>query len=776
MARLTLCLYLLFTIFIGFSQNSKTVSIGILIDSSTDDSQTLFVQLQNEIVSVVGEDAIIRFKSALENNFNIATARENYQTLLSDETDIILAFGTINNIVITEVIVHKKPTILFGAINSDVIDIDRDKESSGIDNFTYLISSQSYRKDLELFNKIYNFKNIGILVDHYLPELVPLKETFDVIMSDLGVSYQLIPFANATDIKDKVNGVDAVYLASGFFLSDSEIKDLANFFIAKKLPSFTATNIDDVVNGILATSQSEENMTQFFRRIALNIDDIVNGINPSKLPIFVDFNSKLTINYNTAELVEVPIKFSLIASTDFVGDFDNVISQKKYTLLDVMKEITSKNLSLLAEKQNVALKLQDVKIAKSNYYPNVSANVSGMYIDTKLAEISTGLKPEYQTSGDISLTQTIFSEAANANINVQKNLEKAQQKAYDVAELDAILNASIAYFNALILKSNVKIQAQNLDVTKKNLLIAEHNYEAGQSGKTDLLRFRSEEAQNSQVLVEAINQLKQSFYDLNHLLNNPIDFEIDIEEAELEEGIFKNYNYQQIGDIIDNPSMRKDFISFLIEEAKINSPEISSLNYNLKATEHILKLNSSGRFIPILRLQGQYYRNFNQWGKGSSPKPTLNDNYNIGLNLSIPIFQQNQQNINKQIAIIQKDQLNINLDNLQLNIERNVNGAVLEIINQITNINLSNVSEETAKESLELTQTAYSSGAVTITQLIDVQRNYLQAKLSSSNATYNYLISSIQLERFIGRYFLLNTDAENQAFIQRFNEFFLSKN
>jgi outer membrane protein TolC len=399
-----------------------------------------------------------------------------------------------------------------------------------------------------------------------------------------------------------------------------------------------------------------------------------------------------------------------------------------------------------------------------------------MYIDPKLAEISAGLKPEYQTSGDISLTQTIFSEAANANINVQKNLEKAQQKVYDAAELDVILNASIAYFNALILKSNVKIQAQNLNVTKKNLLIAERNYEAGQSGKTDLLRFRSEEAQNSQVLVEAINQLKQSFYALNHLLNNPIDFEIDIEEAELEEGVFKNYNYQQIGDVIDNPSMRKDFIAFLIEEAKINAPEIASLNYNLKATERILRLNSSGRFIPTLGLQGQYYRNFNQWGEGSSPKPALNDNYNIGLNLSIPIFQQNQQNINKQIAIIQKDQLTINLDNLRLNIERNVNEAVLEIINQITNIKLSNVSEETAKESLELTQTAYSSGAVTITQLIDVQRNYLQAKLSSSNATYNYLISSIQLERFIGRYFLLNTDAKNQAFIQRFNEFILSKN
>ena len=134
-----------------------------------------------------------------------------------------------------------------------------------------------------------------------------------------------------------------------------------------------------------------------------------------------------------------------------------------------------------------------------------------------------------------------------------------------------------------------------------------------------------------------------------------------------------------------------------------------------------------------------------------------------------------EQNINKQTAIIQQDQLNINKENTQLSIERNVNDAVLGVINEIANIELSKVSEETAKESLELTQSSYLSGAVTITQLIDAQRNYLQAELSKANATYNYLLSSMQLERYLGRYFLLHTVAENQEFIQRFMEFRLNR-
>ena len=263
---------------------------------------------------------------------------------------------------------------------------------------------------------------------------------------------------------------------------------------------------------------------------------------------------------------------------------------------------------------------------------------------------------------------------------------------------------------------------------------------------------------------------------LNQLLNNDIDFKIDVDDAELAECIFEQYNYKNLRSLIDDPSLRIPFVEFLVEEAINNAPELSSLDYNLKATQRNLRLNSSGRFVPTIGLQGQYNRDFNQWGKGSEPNPLYNDNYNVGVNISIPLIDQNSKNINRQTAIIQQDQLNINKENIKLNIEKNINDAVLEMVNQISNIELSKISEETAKESLDLTQTSYTNGAVTITQLIDAQRNYLQAQLSKANATYNYLIASIQLERYLGHNFLLKSDAENEAFIQRFNSFLLNRN
>jgi outer membrane protein TolC len=76
---------------------------------------------------------------------------------------------------------------------------------------------------------------------------------------------------------------------------------------------------------------------------------------------------------------------------------------------------------------------------------------------------------------------------------------------------------------------------------------------------------------------------------------------------------------------------------------------------------------------------------------------------------------------------------------------------------------------------LELTQTSYTEGAVNIIQLIDAQRNYLQAQLDQSSAQYNFLIASLNLERYIGYFFLLHSLEENQSFFDRFNQYILEK-
>jgi outer membrane protein len=767
MKKYILVVTLMFTAF-AFSQ-TKTFQIGFLLDNNSAEIETLLSELSNEIFAVVGEDAILEFPVAnkLVNNFDSARALSNYNALLQNETDIIIAFGVVNNTVISKIGTYEKPTILFGALSEELI--TDETIVSNIENYT----SQSYTEDLKFLKKLSNPKTVGVVLEKAFTDNLPIAETFSKIGVALDMEIRLITFESLDDITSNLEDIDAVYLAGGFYFSDEEIKQLADILIEKKLPSFSANPVKDVMNGILATNHDQSQLNQFFRRISLTVESVVNGNGLSGLSTKLESKSNLTVNYNTADKIGLPLKYSLIATTSFVGNPKEIVADKTYTLVSVMQEAITENLELQTIERDISLTQKEVQFAKSDYLPNITAGATGTYLDPELAAVSNGQNPEVVTSGNLTLEQTLFSEAVNANISIQKSLRDAQQENYNSEALNTVFNTATAYFTALILKANLSIQNQNLELTKYNLKIATENYEAGQAGKSDVLRFKSEKAQNTQQMVEAINQLEQGYYALNQLLNNPIDAKIDVEEAELQKGVFSNYNYEQLGQFLDDPTLRQPFVKFLVKEALVNAPELKALDFNLKATERSERLYGAGRFLPTVALQGQYNYEFSRSGAGTDflfgdiPQGY----YTVGLNVSLPIFNQNKQNINKQIASIQKEQLEISKENIELSIEKNINDSVLDLVNQISNIELSKVFEDTAKEALDLTQTSYASGAVNIVQLLDAQNNYLQAQQASASAIYNYLQVSMQLERSLGLFFLLQDKSEREDFIHRFLEF-----
>ena len=280
-----LTLVLLCCFAVGLAQK-RTYNIGMLLDNRTTEVDPLIQQMQNQIKAVVGEDANIQFSenTILVNGYDLQKAEQNYQQLLQN-SDIILAFGVVNSVVVNKQTSHQKPTILFGAVNNDFNTIDLNKKTSGIRNFTYLVESESYVEDLKRLKELTGFKKVGIIIEEAFVNILPLKKTFDTELKKLDADYKLIPFKNINDITSHLDDdIDAVYVAGGFFLTDDETKKLAQTFIDKKLPSFTINNIGDVKLGIMATNQGESNIDQFFRRVALNVEGYVNGTALADMP------------------------------------------------------------------------------------------------------------------------------------------------------------------------------------------------------------------------------------------------------------------------------------------------------------------------------------------------------------------------------------------------------------------------------------------------------------------------------------------------------------
>jgi outer membrane protein TolC len=762
-------------------QDKQVVTIAILGDRNINETDTLLEQLRADIIAVVGQSAEVMFKEPLLNGFDIQQAASNYRAVLAQDVDIVLSYGVINNSVLLQEDAFPKPTLLFGSLNQDLLEIEEDG-TSAINNLTYVVSPASYSSDLDKFQELVEFSKVGVIVDEFVIETNPVVRVLDDYFADRESSYSLIPITEGRiDSSMLDQGLDAVYVAGGFYMSDVEFAVLVEQINSRGLPSFSLIGKKDVVRGLLATNQPESNFNQLFRRIALNMEAIINGTPPADLPVRLDYELQLTVNATVADEIGFTIRYAMVGTADIVGRrFARGNADVIYSILDVMNGALERNLTLSAKEKSVRLSEQDVRVAGSEYLPELSADVNGRYLDPELAERSLGQNPEIKSTGSLNLSQVIYAPEASANVGIRRSLALAEQEDYNGLALDIVLESAIAYFNSLILKTNMSIQNQNIQVTKKNLRIAEQKFAAGASGKSDVLRFKSELAQNSLSLVTANSSFQQSLNQLNFLLNNPIVSSIDVEDAIIAEGYFNRYKYGDLLKILDNPKLRPKMIEFMTQEAMNNSPELKFIGYNLEAVQRSFQLNRTGRFFPTVALQGQYNLTLLREGAGSEPQGVFqvppNQDYNLGVNVGLPIFQRNQRNIYQRTAIIQEEQLNDQRENIKLNISRSINDLTLDMLNQIANIELSKVAETSAQESLILTQSAYSEGAVPVIQLIDAQLNYLEAQLASATANYNYLIFSMQLERAMGFFFLTRTQAEVDDFLLRANQYILSTN
>jgi outer membrane protein TolC len=338
------------------------------------------------------------------------------------------------------------------------------------------------------------------------------------------------------------------------------------------------------------TNQPAINFDQIIRRVALNVEAISNGTNPSELPMHINYNKQITINMNTANQIGFPIRNSWLVKVNLIESKGEPTVETGYTMVDLMKGVVQSNLALQAEKQNVKLSVQEVKSSKSQFLPDVSLNTTGTYIDPELAKVSNGQNPELSTSGDLTFSQVIYSEEAAANIDIQKNLLASQKENYNASELDAMMDAAIAYYNTLVYKSNLSIQNNNLQMTKRNLEIATQNLELGASGKSDVLRFKSQMAQNTQSMIEARNTLSQAFHQLNQLLNQEIGTPIDVIDNTKEIAEKESDNYAYLMQTLDDPKQQKTLTKFFIEEAKRNAPELKNIGHNMAANKRLYEL------------------------------------------------------------------------------------------------------------------------------------------------------------------------------------------
>ncbi|QZE12783.1 TolC family protein [Halosquirtibacter laminarini] len=740
----------------------KRCSIGFLVDENNVESRTFCKEVEEEVHRIIGKELLVLDQPmrVYENDFDGEKAKENYLRLQEDSSvDIIISQGAVSNFIVESLGAPTKSTLVVGKIIEELSNSLWSGERKK--NISYVITPFSIKKDLITFQGYVSYHNVAILVNPMILNIFPLNDYLDTILKGTNIKYEIVPLeANKKELGKKLSQHDAAYLLTGEEYELDSLQKIIDGLNQMKIPTFSSVIPEAARLGVLFSKGVEGDHKKVIRRIALNIESIMNGTPAKELPTKVIQDDNINFNIKTSYQIDFNPKYSQLFGLNISGNVLDFNAAETYDLKRVLEQVVDQNFKLQSEKQNIKIAEENTKYAKSSYLPKATASANAMNLDPAIAEVMGQSNKSINSSVKASVEQVIYSQEASSNIKIQKYQQKATEAQYSTQVLNMMSEGGGAYYQMLVAKTNYQIADENLSLTRKNYAISKNNYEAGETGKADVLRWKSELANATQLLVNSYFALKQNAYNLNQIVGNSIQEKIDVKSIESNDVLSKKKYFKPLFDIIDDPKQRVQVVQIVTNIAIESSPELEALGYNLLSADRTMKMYNRSKYMPTIALQGSYNYTIDQQ---STVIPS--NYYSIGLNMSIPLYDRNQRNIQKRKAAHQYQQISFEQQNIQSVISKDVNTLLGDIVAKASNIRLSRISSESAFESLNLMQISYASGATSITSLIDAQKAYIKAKQDEANAVTEFLGVSLNLQRYINYFFPLHTEAENMEYL-----------
>lgn len=749
-------------------------NIGIVTDfRQSPEMDSILRIMVNQIDQTIGSGKTVTLapEDASFGNSSFEEAAGNYSRI-AGRTDLVILIGGISVKGVSATGLFPAPTFGLGVIDPGIQEIPYREGKSGIPNFTYIWSTNGLEVDLAEFRRIVPYQHLTLLVSPGTAlsliaadqnrGILQLEQKLNARISILEVGEDIL---SATDKLDAET--DAVYIADLGVRSDGEIALLAERLTEKRLPSFSGYEWH-VNQGILACLAGDNSFAQISRKLGVMVDEALAGKPLEEMEVKTAFAERLFINENTAKAINLDLPFDVLFTAKSVKADDGL---RIYTLTDIIELAFKNNLNIAISNQDIQLAIQDVKAARTAVLPNLDLSVNGRQISAESASMS---EPQRLLNGHLQLDQVIYSQKAIAGIKIAKYYQKAQEHLTEAEILDVLLSIFNEYLNVLAAKSVLEIEQENLENLEINLNLAKLQVESGASSRTELYRWESEVALARQVVVEASTNLLELKSSLNSKLGFVLEREYDIEDISVDGQLYQQFRNGIIGQYIKNVRDITLLINFLANEAISVNPNKKYIIEQMNALDRKRKQDQRMFYSPDIALQAGTSQIFARGGEGSvaiDGRDFIDNTWSVGVGLRYPIFSQLTRKTDLRTSTIQLDQLNNSMLQLDQELELAVRTSVLSAIAASTNIDFSRVAAENAENNFQLMQIRYTEGDIDITQLIDAQRNTIQAKLRYAVSVYDYIRSQLNIQYAVGFFPMLSSDEKIEDLRTRFLQY-----
>lgn len=758
--RLTFFILITLVNILATQAYARDVVIATLSDGPLAREFIMLSTVEQEIKAIVGNEFNVMFPQSLavDGDWTVLGIQSQLDSLLeNNQVDIILTMGIVGSHLAAHTDDLSKPVVAPMVVDVNQQQVPYEDNTSGKKNYVYMRFVKSVSDDLIRFQSLVEYKHLGILVDELSLEAIPsLTRTVDKAAQDLGFKISLIKGkSNIREMASQIpNNVDAVMLTPLLRASDRDIKELANYFIEKKLPSYSFLGQRELELGLMATVAGRaDDEVIFARRVATNVYRILIGTPASELNVNFYESDRLSINMKTARAIGVSPRWVELEDAELL--YDDIMSDAKVlTLSEAIARALEANVDLKASQVNVDIADNDIVIARSSLLPQLNANTSYETIDKDRANLLGAA----ENSGDagVKLSQTIYSDDQWANLTISRYLSSSANLETKITLLDTMQLSATTYLNVLRTIALEQVQKSNVELTRDNLELAKSRVQIGQSSRSDVLRWKSQIARDRQSLLAAEADRLISEAELYRVLHLPISEPIATSDKSIQ-GVLAELNRSENRDLYDNPLAWEKFIVFQADVAKENAPEIKRFNYLLKAQGRQVTSDKRAYYVPDVSLTSELTENLSRSGAGSDLNGTgiHDDQWSIGVQATLPIFTGGQLKSQLSKSRNTHRQLLLQKEAEKERVETRMRSALYNAAASHSSIRLAMDAAASASENLELVTDSYSEGAVSITDLIDAQDAALAAQLQAADARYQFLINFVDVMRAESNFDLL---------------------
>ena len=419
---------------------------------------------------------------------------------------------------------------------------------------------------------------------------------------------------------------------------------------------------------------------------------------------------------------------------------------KTWSLQDCIDYALEKNIQLQQNKLSLEEADVDVKSAKASLFPSLSFSTGHNLVNRPYQEtsatvsgteiITSNSNTTYNGSYNLSAQWTLWNGGQRLN-NLKQQKTNKEIAGLSVAETENMLQEEITKLFVQILYANesVAINKNTLEVSEATYKRAVELFNEGSLSKSDVAQLEAQASNDKYQLVTAESSLRNYKLQLKQLLELDGTTEMILDLPELKDEDVMAVLPSQID---------------VYNTALTSRPEIQSSKLSIDNAKLGIKTAKAG-YLPTISLSASTSSMTNNASTNNwAEQMKYGWNNMIGINLSIPIFNNRQTKSAVQKAQISYSSSQLDLINKQKELYSTIETLWLDALNAQQQYEAALSKLESCQTSFDIVNEQFNLGIKNTVELLTEKNNLLSAQQQRVQAKYMAILDRTLLDFYAG--------------------------